>query len=508
MVKPTVLVILDGYGHAPKSKFNAVSQAHTPHINHWFATYPHALLEASGAAVGLPDGTMGNSEVGHLTLGCGKVINQPLTMINHSITATTFASNPVLVRCFTALKKNGGRLHLMGLLSDAGVHSTFEHVVACIQAAQDAGIHDIYIHAFLDGRDTPPQSASTYLNKLDATLTHRGVGKLATMQGRFYAMDRDKNWDRTRQAYNVMTRQKTSTGKSWQETLETNYAHGITDEFIEPTQLDPAGVIKPGDGIIFFNFRPDRARQLTSAFIDKKFNDFPTIALNLSCFITPVRYENSFKNDVLFEREPVGPTLPDVLHTHGKRMFAIAETEKYAHVTYFFSGGREVAYPTETRVLIPSIPAHNYIAIPEMSAREITQAVLASLRTNPCDFYLINYANPDMVGHSGDLAATIAALEFLDGELEQLYHQIITTMDGTFYITADHGNAEKKRDEHGQPSTSHTTNKVPFIMIQKKIRGSLNQLPLTQLADVAPFILKTMELPVPRQMHRVPTPNP
>ncbi len=505
-IQPTVLVILDGFGHAEASNFNAVTQANTPHLSSWFKDYPNTLLSASGTAVGLPEGTMGNSEVGHLTMGCGTIINQPLTIIHRAVRDGSFATNKILVNNLVQLKKHGGRLHLMGLLSDAGVHSNFEHLVAYLEAAQHAGIQDVFIHAFLDGRDTPPQSAGTYLQALDTTIKKLGIGTLATIQGRFYAMDRDNNWERTQHSYETLTQPQPINFHDWQSTLQKNYNHKRTDEFVYPTQLNPNGIIKKGDGIIFFNFRPDRARQLTSAFIDHEFDHFPVHNLALSCFITPVQYAPTFHNEVLFTREPIAITLPDVLHAHDKRMFAIAETEKYAHVTYFFSGGREHAYATETHVLIPSIPAKNYIDLPEMSAQEITKAVLNSLRTDPQNFYLINYANPDMVGHSGNLAATVKAIEYLDGELKKLYDQIITAMDGTLYITSDHGNAEKKRDDKGQPHTAHTTNKVPFIMIQKNLRGSSLELPLKQLADVAPFILRTMELPVPSQMLRVPTP--
>lgn len=508
MIQPTVLVILDGFGHAPASKYNAVTQANTPHLTAWMAEYPHTLLAASGNAVGLPVGTMGNSEVGHLTLGCGAIINQPLTIIHNAIRNGTFAKNPILTSNLTKLTQGTGRLHLMGLLSDAGVHSNFEHLVAFLEAAKHAGLHDVFIHAFLDGRDTPPQSAATYLNALDATIKTLGIGSIATIQGRFYAMDRDNNWERTEKCYQTLTQQQPSEFLDWQSALAAQYTHHITDEFVVPTQLNSNGIIKPGDGVIFFNFRPDRARHITAACIDQQFTHFPVHKLDLSFFITPVQYAPTFHNEVLYSREPIAITLPDVLHAHNKTMFAIAETEKYAHVTYFFSGGREHPYATETRVLIPSIPAQSYIHVPEMSAHEITQAVLHSLRTSPHDFYLINYANPDMVGHSGDINATIKAIEFLDGELARIYDQVVTVMNGTLYITSDHGNAEKKQDDTGQPHTAHTTNKVPFIVINNTMRGSLVELPLTQLADVAPYILHAMELPVPHQMLRIPTPNP
>lgn len=499
---PTALVILDGFGYHKNSLYNAISQAKKPNLDAWFSHYPHALLKASGHAVGLLDNYMGNSEVGHMTIGAGRIVQQPISLIHDAIIDKSFFKNPVLVEKLAALKKSGDALHIMGLVSDGGVHSDIEHLYAFLDAAHQHGIKYVYIHAFLDGRDTPPRSAMTYLNQLDQALTLFEFGSIGSLHGRFYAMDRDKNWDRTEKSYRILTENQ-DTPQCWQDALEKQYAQGTTDEFFIPTQLDPTSTIQQGDGVIFFNIRADRARQLAAAFVDPIFNYFPVKKLNLSFFMTPVPYASDLKTDVLYKPVSVNNVLEDVLAGNNKTIFSIAETEKYAHVTYFFNGGREQPTPTETRILIPSIKSHDYINNPEMRAREITDAVLASLTSDPKDFYLINYANADMVGHSGNLAATVAAIECLDSELKRLYDQVVERMNGTLYITADHGNAEEMIDPAThEPKTSHTTNPVPFIMLQKGISPSM-KLPLCELSDIAPFILRTMGLDVPEEMTRL-----
>lgn len=483
MTTPTILIILDGFGYRKEKKYNAIAQAHTPHIDHLLATYPHTLLKASGTAVGLQPNDIGNSEVGHLTIGAGTVVPQPATTIHAAIDDGSFFTNPTLVKKLIELKKTGGTLHVMGLLSDAGVHAHEKHLYSFLKAAQEHGIKNIVVHAFLDGRDTPPQSAQTYLEKLDDYIQHHPGITLGSVTGRFYAMDRDNNWERTDATLQTLTKPQTKEKKSWQHVLEQNYAQEIFDEFIPPTQLDYNSTINAADGIIFYNFRPDRARQLTQRLLD----------LPLTFFITPVSYNDGLKTDNLFDKPKVTNTLLDVLHKNNKSVFVIAETEKYAHVTYFFSGGREQPLPNETRVLIPSIPAKNYIDKPCMSAQEITEAVLESLCNNPKDFYLINYANADMVGHSGNLKATIKAIECLDEQLALIHQQVVEKMNGTLYITADHGNAELMFDEQsGQPQTAHTTSPVYFMMIQKE--QTVQQLELKQLADIAPFVLNNMGL--------------
>ena len=505
---PVVLVILDGFGYSVDKQYNAIAQANIPHMRRWMQQYPHAIIQAAGSAVGLPANVMGNSEVGHLTLGSGRVVKQPMTIWLESIKNGSFMHNKVLLESLERLRHAGGALHIMGLLSDAGVHAHEKEIYASIAVAVDAGIKKIVVHAFLDGRDVAPQSAHEYLERLEDFIklykndyNHIFIG---SVHGRFYAMDRDNNWDRIEKSYRVLTEKQDAPYESWEKILERNYAQNITDEFIPPTQLNPEGIIGNGDGVLFCNVRPDRARELTRCFMESYFTQpfahFVLKPLNLTFFMTPVVYDVHFPTVVLFPREPLHNTLKDVLAEYGKTIFTIAETEKYAHVTYFFRGQNEDPVTTETRIMIPSITAQNYIDHPEMSAKQITDAVIASLQNDPADFYLINYANADMVGHSGDFGATVKAIECLDKQLEQLYNQVIEKMDGTLYITSDHGNAEDMYDEvTRQPKTSHTNNPVPFIMIKKGMKGD-GVLPLQQLSDVAPFILENMNIPVPLEM--------
>jgi 2,3-bisphosphoglycerate-independent phosphoglycerate mutase len=499
----TVLIILDGFGYSLDKEYNAIYHAVTPHYDAWMQEYPHAILQAAGPAVGLPPGAIGNSEAGHLTIGAGRITQEPVTRINNAIDDGSFATNPKLINALERMDKNK-TLHFIGLLSDAGVHAHMKQLDTLLDIAHRMGFKHIVVHPFLDGRDVPPQSAGRYLHKLVATLKKIG-GKIGSIHGRYYAMDRDKNWDRTEKSYRALTEpQKNAECKDWECLINNCYEQHIIDEFIPPTQLDPDLYIKDGDGIIFFNFRPDRARQLTASFVDPTFNAFKTKPLKLACFITPTVYSDKLKTDALYKQEPINNTLKEVLVSHGKTIFSIAETEKYAHVTYFFGGGKEATLLNETRILIPSKKYKNYAEIPEMSAAEITKTVLKSLQKSPCDFYLINYANADMVGHTGNFGATIQAIEFIDAQLAKLYDQIITKMNGTMYVTADHGNAEVMYDKkEKQPSTSHTTNPVPFIMIRNDLKGHGNQkLPLTQLSDIAPFILKNMGLPIPKEMQK------
>lgn len=501
--KPTVLVILDGFGFQKNTDFNAIAAAHPPYLTSFFQNYPHALLQASGKAVGLLPGYIGNSEVGHLTIGSGRIIPQPITIIHEALADGSFYKNPTLVSNLQNMAKSGKCLHLIGLLSDAGVHSHIEDLFALLTAAVNNGITNIAVHAFLDGRDTPPQSAEKYLEQLSKKLIELKHGCIASIHGRFYAMDRDKNWERTEKSYRVLTQLSPLKYKSWDAALHAYYKQQIYDEFIPPTSLTLTHTIHPNDGIIFFNVRPDRARQLTRAFVDPHFDAFKREYIPLAFFITPVSYAADLKTTILYPEPTVPHTLKEILAEHHKTLFTIAETEKYAHVTYFFDGGKEAILPNEIRILIPSIPAKNYIDIPEMSAPLITQAVLKSLANAPKDFYLINYANADMVGHSGNFAATVRAIECLDQEIKKLYDAVVQKMGGTLYITADHGKAECMFDtKTGQPNTAHTTNPVPFVMIRSDLEDNRQELPLTQLADIAPFILKNMEIPIPEQMKR------
>jgi 2,3-bisphosphoglycerate-independent phosphoglycerate mutase len=521
MKHPVALVILDGFGYSSNTTSNAIAQAHMPHFNQWWQRYPHAIIKAAGTAVGLPDNWIGNSEVGHLTIGAGRIITQPMTVWMESIKNGSFVHNKTLLTGFEALKKVGGTLHIIGLLSDAGVHAHEAQIYASIAAAVDADIKKIVVHPILDGRDVAPRSAYMYLEHLTRFVKHCNYDGnkprviIGSIQGRFYAMDRDNNWDRIEKSYRMLTELSTSqlgspsilrqaqderSKDGVKKVLEQNYMHNITDEFIPPTQLDAAGEINNGDGILFCNVRPDRARQLTMAFGQKDFDVFARKPLNLTFFMTPVAYGVNLPTMVLFPREPEHNTLKDILAQHNKTIFSIAETEKYAHVTYFFRGENEKPVATETREIVPSIVAKNYIEHPEMSCELITNAVINSIHEDVKDFYLINYANADMVGHSGGFDATVKAIECLDKQLQMLYEVVVQKMGGTLYITADHGKAEQMWDEAlQQPCTAHTSNPVPFLMINNDVNNS-EQLPLSELSDIAPFILQNMGLPVPQEM--------
>ncbi len=492
--KPIVLVILDGFGYRETSSFNAIAQANIPHLDSWFAQYPHTLLQASGKAVGLLEGFIGNSEAGHETIGAGRTTAQPVTIVHEALQKGQLTHNKKLAEAFQQLADSGHNLHLIGLLSDAGVHSHHELLYSLIDVSLTYKIAHIYIHPILDGRDVPPRSAQQYLQKLDAYITDKPNVSIATLHGRYYAMDRDHNWDRTQKSAHCLTYKQRPRFADWQQLLDYWYRQNITDEFVPPNSIDAESSIQPGDGIIFFNFRPDRARQLTELFLkDKKVIDF-------SFFITPFSYD-SLNTTWLFKQEQIKHSLMDVLHEQNKRAFAIAETEKYAHVTSFFNAGREKSYETETQVLIPSIKMQSYAAMPKMSARKITQAVLNDLKIDPHDFYLINYANADMVGHSGNMQATIKSIECLDTQLALLYKQIVEDMDGTLIVTADHGNAEDMFDiTANQPKTAHTNNLVPFLVINQRLKKHKEQLRLKTLADIAPYILTLMKLPIPKEM--------
>lgn len=500
---PTMLVILDGFGYRQQPKGNAIFHAHKPTLDFLLKTYPHILVQASGTAVGLPENSPGNSEVGHLTLGAGRIIKQPLTIINDAIKNETLAQNAVLQSCFTQLKAQGGALHLMGLASNGTVHSSIDHLFAYLKIAQSYNFSKIYIHCFLDGRDVSPQSAATYLNELDQVIKTLGCGAIASLHGRFYAMDRDSNWLRTQNCYEVLTKRQEVTFDSWQKVLAYYYRQDLYDEFIPSTQLIPEGIINNGDGVLFFNVRPDRARQITQAFVDPHFKEFERTFITLSFFITPVSFGDTLPTSVLLPTKPVTPTLLECLSAARKSIFAIAETEKYAHISYFFNGGSEKPVAHETRVVIPSLPLRNYIQFPEMSAQKITEALLKTL-DKPYDFYLVNYANADMVGHSGNYDATIRAVECLDEQLGVLYKEFVEKHNGTLYITADHGNAEMKIDPvTGLPSKSHTKNPVYFMMIKKGLENKPLAYHLNGLSDVAPFILKQMHILIPIQMNKV-----
>ncbi len=502
---PTLLIILDGFGYSPSAHYNAILNAYKPTFDYLLETFPHTLLTASGTAVGLLDNQQGNSEVGHLTIGSGRVIEQNSTRIEKSIDDGSFFSNKILRNNLDYLHKTGKKLHIMGLLSDGGIHSNTKTLYALLKAAHQHHISAVVIHAFLDGRDVPPQSATRYLEQLDKECTQYHNVHLGTIHGRFYAMDRDDNWLRTEQTYRVITEKQTITFAHWRDALTYYYHEHITDEFIPPTQLDSKGIVQEGDAVIFFNYRADRTRQLTDSFVDPHFQHFQRKKIALARFITLTDYDlHSTSIDIAFPSMPVANTLKDVLAHAGKTIFSIAETEKYIPITYFFNGYKNSPIAHETCILIPSLPRSTYVQFPCMSAQKITETVAHSLRTQPSDFYLINYANADMVGHSGNFNATVKAIECLDKQL-QILVQAVRQCNGTLYITADHGNAEDKYDPITRgPKTSHTSNPVYFIMMNNDTAHKKISLPLKGLADIAPFILKNMHLAIPPEMNHVP----
>ena len=532
----SMLIVLDGFGYSPNSDGNAVAHAKMPFYKWLVENYPHTLLNASGSAVGLPDGYIGNSEVGHLTMGAGRIVESVLKKFQDEISSGEFFNNKTLINNFNKLKGSNKALHLIGLLSDGGVHSHELQLYAFLKLAAKLDLKNVFVHAILDGRDVAQKSAAIYLEKLAAECKKLDCGKIASASGRFYAMDRDKNWDRTKQCYDMLVGEAfaskpaiaqyqpeaplsstLNSANTWQTVIDQAYAAGITDEFVQPTMLDTAGVIKSGDGVVFFNFRPDRARQLTECFINPDFDKFQVKNLcstkrTLAFLITTTRYNEEFSqynNEILFERESVQNTLLDVFaqQINFPKVFIIAETEKYAHVTYFFRGMRDYQAPNETRTLIPSIKTQSYAQYPEMCANEITDKVLHSLATNPAAFYLINYANADMVGHSGDFDATVKACECLDMQLEKIYNIFVEQMNGTMFVTADHGNAEEKTDtKTGDPLTAHTKNPVPFIFVNKAMQNNQNSAWTNNLnlgiSNIAPTILNFIGLKTPDEMEK------
>ena len=497
---PLVLCILDGWGHRDETYGNAIAAADLPNWRRILATYPNTLLAASGEDVGLPDGVMGNSEVGHINIGSGRVVPQGIVVINQSLADGTFARNPVLRSCLEHVRASGGRLHLLGLLSDGRVHSSIEHLFALIDAAASANV-SLAVHPFGDGRDVPPSSMQTYLDTLEAHLRRRGFGgAIATLMGRYYAMDRDKRWDRTEKAYRALAdAQAAYHFTTANEALAAAYARGERDEFILPTLVGEPRPIGDGDAAIFFNFRPDRARELTLAFSQEDFKEFPVHKFANFIFATMTKYEENFTNPVLFGPRPQAQTFGEIVAGAGMLQLRLAETEKYAHVTYFFNGGREDVFEGEDRVLIPSDRrVATYDLAPEMRAAEVSTAAIEDVTDRAHDFIVMNYANADMVGHTGVWDATVSACETIDVSLGRLENAILAA-DGILAITADHGNAEEKIDPDGNPLTAHTTNPVPFVLIARNPPlGELSN--EGRLADIAPTLLPLLGLTVPPPM--------
>lgn len=496
--KPVLLMILDGWGIAPASDSNAAAVALTPNLDKFFAEYPHTTLEASGSAVGLPDGQMGNSEVGHLNIGAGRIIYQELTRITKAVKDGDFYNNPVLSEVMDKTKNTGKKLHLLGLLSDGGVHSHLDHVVALLKMAKMRGLTEVYVHAFLDGRDVGPQTAVTYLKQLQAAMQEIGIGTIATVSGRYYAMDRDKHWERTEKAYRALVLGEGGHAADAVSGVESSYAQGVTDEFVLPFIVgENNGRIAAGDGIVFFNFRPDRARQMTRALSEAEFDGFvrPEGVLPVN-FVCMTQYDITIAAPVAFPPQSYEDTLGEVLAKRGLQQLRIAETEKYAHVTFFFNGGVEAPNAGEERILIPSPRVATYDLQPEMSAREVTKALLQELDKDKFDAVILNFANPDMVGHTGVMQAAVKAMETVDECAGRIVDRVLA-LGGSVCITADHGNLEKMADEAtGQPYTAHTTNPVPFILISKE-KYSLHS---GILADISPTLLELLHIDKPAAM--------
>ena len=505
MKTPVVLTILDGFGLRENSSGNAIEMAKTPILDKIFAESPYTTLGASGMDVGLPDGQMGNSEVGHTNMGAGRIVYQNLTRITKSISDGDFFENPALCSAVDNAKKNGKALHIMGLLSDGGVHSSTSHLYAILKLAKDAGLKDVYVHAFLDGRDVPPSSGVEFVKELEGKIGEIGVGKIATITGRFYALDRDNIWERVEKAYRNMTLPNTSceicemspveaTEKSY-NTVDEN-GKNLTDEFMKPVRFGGISPVSDGDSVIFFNFRPDRARQITRAFVDEKFDGFEREIVKNLTFVCMTTYDATMPNvSVAYGPEDLGDTLGEVLAKNGKTQLRIAETQKYAHVTFFFNGGREEQFEGESRVLIPSPKVATFDLKPEMSAVEVTDAVVDEIKSQKYDVIILNYANPDMVGHTGIVPAVVTSLECVD-ECVGRVQAATESISGVMVVTADHGNAEQMTEPDGSPFTAHTTNPVPFAVCGFKCKLRENGI----LADIAPTILDILKIEKPDVM--------
>ncbi len=504
MKKPLVLMILDGWGINPSPEHNAVALAQTPNLSRYLAAYPHTAIRTSGMAVGLPDGQMGNSEVGHLNIGAGRVVYQDLTRISKSIDDGDFFTNPVLLECIRTTKAAGGRLHLSGLLSDGGVHSHNSHLSALLTLARQEGLTDVFIHCLLDGRDTPPQSGIDYLAQLEAEIGRIGVGKIATVMGRYYAMDRDSRWDRVEKAYLAMVHGHGELSTSPAAAIEQSYSSKIYDEFVLPTviceQGAPVGQMLDGDGFIFFNFRSDRAREITRALALDVFDGFERRGHpKLSYYTCMTEYDATFGLPIAYAPEALTNLLGGVLAVNGLKQLRIAETEKYAHVTFFFNGGVETPFNGEDRALIPSPKdVSTYDQKPEMSAYQVTEKLLKLLGQDMYDVVILNFANCDMVGHTGVEDAAIKAVETVDACAGRVVERI-RELGGSVIITADHGNAEQMQDENGEPFTAHTTNPVWLIVVDDSLIGSSLR-EGGRLADVAPTLLKMLGIEKPSEM--------
>ena len=502
MKKPTVLLILDGYGERKEKDGNAIALANTPVMDKLKKEFPYVEGQASGLFVGLPDGQMGNSEVGHMNMGAGRIVYQELTRITKAIEDGDFFENKALKEAVEHCKKENTALHFMGLVSSGGVHSHIGHIYGLLELAKRAGLKKVYLHAFLDGRDTPPDSGKSFLMDVEKKMQELGVGEIATISGRYYAMDRDKNYDRVEKAYRAMVDGTGEKASSVEEAIDASYAKKVYDEFVLPTVIEKDGAVhtvSDGDAMIFFNFRPDRAREICHAFCDDEFNFFNRGARKKVFFVCFTDYDPTIPNKrVAFEKEEIHNTLGEVVSNLGKNQLRIAETEKYAHVTFFFNGGKEEPYENEDRILVPSpkeVPT--YDLKPEMSCYTVTEKLTEAIRSGKYDLVVANFANPDMVGHTGVLSAAIKAIEVVDECMGKVV-DAVESMHGNIFILADHGNADIMIDEKtGEPYTAHTTNPVPFILVsdeKHKLREG------GCLADIAPTLLELMGIPQPKEM--------
>ena len=502
MKKPTVLLILDGYGERKEKDGNAIALANTPVMDKLKKEFPYVEGQASGLFVGLPDGQMGNSEVGHMNMGAGRIVYQELTRITKAIEDGDFFENKALKEAVEHCKKENTALHFMGLVSSGGVHSHIGHIYGLLELAKRAGLKKVYLHAFLDGRDTPPDSGKSFLMDVEKKMQELGVGEIATISGRYYAMDRDKNYDRVEKAYRAMVDGTGEKASSVEEAIDASYAKKVYDEFVLPTVIEKDGAVhtvSDGDAMIFFNFRPDRAREICHAFCDNEFNFFNRGARKKVFFVCFTDYDPTIPNKrVAFEKEEIHNTLGEVVSNLGKNQLRIAETEKYAHVTFFFNGGKEEPYKNEDRILVPSpkeVPT--YDLKPEMSCYTVTEKLTEAIRSGKYDLVVANFANPDMVGHTGVLSAAIKAIEVVDECMGKVV-DAVESMHGNLFILADHGNADIMIDEKtGEPYTAHTTNPVPFILVSDE-RHKLREGGC--LADVAPTLLELMGIPQPKEM--------
>nr|DAZ58106.1 MAG TPA: iPGM [Caudoviricetes sp.] len=493
-MKKVLLCVLDGVGLSKIKDGNALINADKPNIDYLMKEYPNKGINASGTFVGLPDGQMGNSEVGHLTIGAGRIIYQSLELINRAIKDESFYSNESFLNAIRHAKENNSKLHIMGLLSDGGVHSHINHIKALLKLCKKEDFSNVYFHIFTDGRDTFKESSISYIDDLNNEINELGIGKICTISGRYYAMDRDKRWDRLKKCYDVIVNNTGNKCDDYKKYITDSYEKGITDEFIEPVIIDDSGKIEENDSIIWANFRPDRAIQILRSLVDPNFDGFDRKIFNNLYLTTMMYVSDDVKSDIAFKKEIIDNTLGIYLSKLGKKQLRIAETEKYAHVTYFFDGGRDLDLNLCDRVLIPSPKVATYDLKPEMSAREITSNLLEKMDNN-YDFIFLNFANGDMVGHTGNYDMTKKAIETIDEMIGKLYKKCMED-EYLFIITADHGNAEEMIDENGNVVTSHTTNLVPFIVTDK----NLNIENVNKLSDIAPFILNYMNLNLPDEM--------